>query len=74
MSKQDAGGMPTGRRKRGGLGGKKLRKKIEVGLHPHEKAWIKEAAAMRRITMSMYCAEHSSAAALKDIEKKNKEK
>jgi hypothetical protein len=44
MSKQDAGGMPTGRRKRGGLGGKKLRKKIEVGLHPHEKAWIKEAA------------------------------
>jgi uncharacterized protein (DUF1778 family) len=66
MSKQHTGGMPKGRRKRGNLGGPD-RTKIEIGLHVEEKAWILEAAAMRRITVSQYCAEHSVAAAKKDL-------
>lgn len=66
MSKQNTGGMPKGRRKRGNLGGPD-RTKIEIGVHPDEKAWILEAAAMRRITVSQYCAEHCVTAAKKDL-------
>lgn len=66
MALNHAGGMPKGRRKRGNLGGPD-RTKIEIGLAPEEKEWIAEAAAVRHITMSQYCAEHSVAAAKKDL-------
>lgn len=66
MGNEHSGGMPKGRRKRGNLGGPD-RTKIEIGLHPEEKAWIAEAAALRRITVSQYCAEHSVAAARRDL-------
>jgi uncharacterized protein (DUF1778 family) len=61
--------MPKGRRKRGNLGGPD-RNKIEMGFHTDEKALITQAAALRRITASQYCAEHSIAAAKKDISAK----
>jgi uncharacterized protein (DUF1778 family) len=65
MSKQNTGGMPKGRRKRGSLGPD--RRKIEIGVHPDEKSLIEEVAAIRRITVSQYCAEHSVVAAKRDL-------